>query len=134
MRLARQSFLVAGLFLAAACGSNSNGPDEYQAAVPTFSGVSSEGSGPTSEEASLSASPEAMLIAPAASTELQGSNSPEWLPKIRDAIRSLNEGLKNAYAPLERLVLTSGPSQVRGPVSYTHLRAHETPEHLVCRL
>src|SRR5678815_1034414 len=21
----------------------------------------------------------------------------------------------------------------RGPVSYTHLRAHETPEHLVCR-
>src|SRR5678815_5779800 len=23
---------------------------------------------------------------------------------------------------------------VRGPVSYTHLRAHETPEHLVCRL
>src|SRR5678816_3874003 len=23
---------------------------------------------------------------------------------------------------------------VFGPVSYTHLRAHETPEHLVCRL
>src|SRR5674536_391916 len=23
---------------------------------------------------------------------------------------------------------------VAGPVSYTHLRAHETPEHLVCRL
>src|SRR5678816_287964 len=23
---------------------------------------------------------------------------------------------------------------VHGPVSYTHLRAHETPEHLVCRL
>src|SRR5678815_2438836 len=23
---------------------------------------------------------------------------------------------------------------VYGPVSYTHLRAHETPEHLVCRL
>eukprot|EP00658_Telonema_sp_P-2_P042775 TRINITY_DN30768_c0_g1_i1.p1 TRINITY_DN30768_c0_g1~~TRINITY_DN30768_c0_g1_i1.p1 ORF type:complete len:100 (+),score=9.61 TRINITY_DN30768_c0_g1_i1:90-389(+) len=22
----------------------------------------------------------------------------------------------------------------RNPVSYTHLRAHETPEHLVCRL
>src|SRR5674536_395644 len=22
----------------------------------------------------------------------------------------------------------------RSPVSYTHLRAHETPEHLVCRL
>src|SRR5678816_112826 len=24
--------------------------------------------------------------------------------------------------------------QCRRPVSYTHLRAHETPEHLVCRL
>ena len=23
---------------------------------------------------------------------------------------------------------------LQGPVSYTHLRAHETPEHLVCRL
>ena len=116
MRLARQSFLVAGLFLAAACGSNTHGPDEYQAAVPTFSGVSSELSGTSSEEASLSPSPEATLIAPAATAELQGSNSPDWLPKIRDAIRSLNEGLKNAFAPVERLVLTSGPSQVRGQV------------------
>src|SRR5678815_3057244 len=26
------------------------------------------------------------------------------------------------------------PAAVRTPVSYTHLRAHETPEHLVCRL
>src|SRR5678815_5886454 len=25
-------------------------------------------------------------------------------------------------------------SSTRGTVSYTHLRAHETPEHLVCRL
>src|SRR5678815_797833 len=33
---------------------------------------------------------------------------------------------------------TTGPYDLRlgyvGPVSYTHLRAHETPEHLVCRL
>src|SRR5678816_4727651 len=29
----------------------------------------------------------------------------------------------------------SGPKKARArPVSYTHLRAHETPEHLVCRL
>eukprot|EP00658_Telonema_sp_P-2_P035888 TRINITY_DN26036_c0_g1_i3.p1 TRINITY_DN26036_c0_g1~~TRINITY_DN26036_c0_g1_i3.p1 ORF type:complete len:254 (+),score=57.44 TRINITY_DN26036_c0_g1_i3:57-818(+) len=27
-----------------------------------------------------------------------------------------------------------GPVRFIGPVSYTHLRAHETPEHLVCRL
>src|SRR5678815_6118003 len=25
-------------------------------------------------------------------------------------------------------------SRILSPVSYTHLRAHETPEHLVCRL
>src|SRR5674536_111546 len=31
---------------------------------------------------------------------------------------------------LETAVLPAGG----GPVSYTHLRAHETPEHLVCRL
>ena len=50
MKLVRQSFLVTGLFLAAACNS-SNGPDEYQAAVPTFSGVSAEVSGASSEGA-----------------------------------------------------------------------------------
>ena len=27
-----------------------------------------------------------------------------------------------------------GDTQGSGTVSYTHLRAHETPEHLVCRL
>ena len=27
-----------------------------------------------------------------------------------------------------------GPAYEEAPVSYTHLRAHETPEHLVCRL
>src|SRR5674536_372792 len=31
-------------------------------------------------------------------------------------------------------VVTRGGSGRRLPVSYTHLRAHETPEHLVCRL
>ena len=121
MKLAHRSFLVAGLVLAAACGSSSNGPDEYQAAVPTFSGVSAEVSGASSEAASLGASTssEAALIAPTPGAELQGSNSPEWLPKIRDAIRSLNQGLKQAFGPVERLVLTSGPSQVQGQV-YTY--------------
>eukprot|EP00658_Telonema_sp_P-2_P052792 TRINITY_DN41075_c0_g1_i1.p1 TRINITY_DN41075_c0_g1~~TRINITY_DN41075_c0_g1_i1.p1 ORF type:complete len:111 (-),score=18.62 TRINITY_DN41075_c0_g1_i1:124-456(-) len=33
------------------------------------------------------------------------------------------------------LLLWKSPNSVRlQPVSYTHLRAHETPEHLVCRL
>jgi hypothetical protein len=121
MKLARQSFLVAGLVLVAACGSSRNGPDEYQAAVPTFAGVSAELSGASSEAATIggSASSEAALIAPTPGAEIQGSNSPEWLPKIRDAIRSLNQGLKEAFGPLERLVLTSGPSQVQGQV-YTY--------------
>src|SRR5678815_2112586 len=30
--------------------------------------------------------------------------------------------------------LLGGDVQPADPVSYTHLRAHETPEHLVCRL
>jgi len=113
MKLARPSFLVASLFLAAACGSSTSGPDEYQAAVPTFSGVSAEVSGASAEEASLSATPgeDSVVTAGAA---LQGSNAPDWLPKIRDAIRSLNEGLKDAFGPVEKLVLTNGPSQVRG--------------------
>ena len=118
MKLARQSFLVGGLFLAAACGSSSNGPDEYQAAVPTFSGVSAEVSGASSEGASLTASSgaEAGLIAPTPGAELQASTTPDWLPKIRDAIQSLNQGLKDAFGPVERLVLANGPSQVRGQV------------------
>eukprot|EP00658_Telonema_sp_P-2_P027583 TRINITY_DN21281_c0_g1_i1.p1 TRINITY_DN21281_c0_g1~~TRINITY_DN21281_c0_g1_i1.p1 ORF type:complete len:153 (+),score=25.46 TRINITY_DN21281_c0_g1_i1:338-796(+) len=29
---------------------------------------------------------------------------------------------------------TDNGAPTEGPVSYTHLRAHETPEHLVCRL
>jgi len=118
MKLARQSFLVAGLFLAAACGS-SNGPDEFLAAVPTLSGVSAEVSGASSEGASLTTSSEAALIAPTPGAEVQASNAPDWLPKIRDAIRSLNEGLKDAFGPIERLVLSNGPSQVRGQV-YTY--------------
>ena len=116
MKLARHSFVVAGLFLAAACGSSTSGPDEFQAAVPTFSGVSAEVSGSSSEDASLTTSSEAALIAPAASADVQASNAPEWLPKIRDAIRSLNQGLKDAFGPIERLVLTNGPSQTRGQV------------------
>src|SRR5678816_4385424 len=30
-------------------------------------------------------------------------------------------------------IYTEVPNAKAGPVSYTHLRAHETPEHLVCR-
>src|SRR5674536_15310 len=32
-----------------------------------------------------------------------------------------------------RTPTSCGPATYRSTVSYTHLRAHETPEHLVCR-
>ena len=117
MKLARQSFLAASLFLAAACGST-NGLDEYQSAVPVFSGVSAEVSGASSEGASLtgSSATEANLISPVAGADLQAGSGPDWLPKIRDAIKSLNQGLKAAFGPIEQLVLTNGPSQVQGQV------------------
>src|SRR5678815_6106380 len=43
--------------------------------------------------------------------------------------------LSNSRADLGDLrIVDSTDHQVPYPVSYTHLRAHETPEHLVCRL
>jgi hypothetical protein len=87
------------------CGSNTNQPDESQAAVPTFEGISAEVTGTASEDAALTTD----------GTQTQALNgNAEWLPKIRDAIRSLNQGLKDAFLPVEQLVLTQGPSQTRG--------------------
>eukprot|EP00658_Telonema_sp_P-2_P022234 TRINITY_DN18884_c0_g1_i6.p1 TRINITY_DN18884_c0_g1~~TRINITY_DN18884_c0_g1_i6.p1 ORF type:complete len:225 (-),score=29.81 TRINITY_DN18884_c0_g1_i6:18-692(-) len=40
--------------------------------------------------------------------------------------------MRKCQAP--RPAMPVAAAQVGGPVSYTHLRAHETPEHLVCRL
>eukprot|EP00658_Telonema_sp_P-2_P065814 TRINITY_DN54982_c0_g1_i1.p1 TRINITY_DN54982_c0_g1~~TRINITY_DN54982_c0_g1_i1.p1 ORF type:complete len:604 (+),score=142.89 TRINITY_DN54982_c0_g1_i1:146-1957(+) len=44
---------------------------------------------------------------------------------------SKNHELENVVNHFSALLNVSPPP---GPVSYTHLRAHETPEHLVCRL
>src|SRR5678815_1153016 len=46
-----------------------------------------------------------------------------------DAI--LGAVVARAYKPTPEAYLRS--AEALGPVSYTHLRAHETPEHLVCR-
>ena len=45
-------------------------------------------------------------------------------------------GLTKGQASPTTMMGTKTTLQVEGviPVSYTHLRAHETPEHLVCRL
>ena len=46
---------------------------------------------------------------------------------IANTLRRFGEGTKVAM----EIVMEACDA---GPVSYTHLRAHETPEHLVCRL
>eukprot|EP00658_Telonema_sp_P-2_P025501 TRINITY_DN20273_c0_g1_i12.p1 TRINITY_DN20273_c0_g1~~TRINITY_DN20273_c0_g1_i12.p1 ORF type:complete len:142 (-),score=13.27 TRINITY_DN20273_c0_g1_i12:9-434(-) len=49
--------------------------------------------------------------------------------------------LQHSWIPLRKCtklvwssITSSTTALTTGPVSYTHLRAHETPEHLVCRL
>src|SRR5678815_3056676 len=42
--------------------------------------------------------------------------------------------LVHVYKDGTVLLNHGGTEMGQGPVSYTHLRAHETPEHLVCRL
>ena len=48
--------------------------------------------------------------------------------KARECSRAY--GIQRSFRDLGALVEQSKPEAV----SYTHLRAHETPEHLVCRL
>ena len=54
------------------------------------------------------------------------------LPGVDDGIRTMDESLATLDAfeaqGVRKVWLTPHA------VSYTHLRAHETPEHLVCRL
>src|SRR5674536_391490 len=57
-----------------------------------------------------------------------------------DVDESCEEGVHGAVPVVDRGALVIGERDSREhplkvvPVSYTHLRAHETPEHLVCRL
>src|SRR5678815_5870804 len=55
---------------------------------------------------------------------------------IAYAVASGVPGIYGLYATIIPLLAYAlfGPSRIMVPVSYTHLRAHETPEHLVCRL
>eukprot|EP00658_Telonema_sp_P-2_P023669 TRINITY_DN1948_c0_g1_i8.p1 TRINITY_DN1948_c0_g1~~TRINITY_DN1948_c0_g1_i8.p1 ORF type:complete len:113 (-),score=18.81 TRINITY_DN1948_c0_g1_i8:42-380(-) len=77
------------------------------------------------------------------------SNEPSPLPlppslikwcstcNVSDVPREAEEGLTSSAS---RMPLNTPPAVMdeeqysRPSVSYTHLRAHETPEHLVCRL
>ena len=52
---------------------------------------------------------------------ITGKNEIDYFPRTDSAVRTAEK-------------LDPKPQQRLLPVSYTHLRAHETPEHLVCRL
>src|SRR5674536_301272 len=51
-------------------------------------------------------------------------------PRPKTVMGGSRRGFGTCERPLQHPEGGAGPS----PVSYTHLRAHETPEHLVCRL
>eukprot|EP00658_Telonema_sp_P-2_P024778 TRINITY_DN19975_c0_g1_i1.p1 TRINITY_DN19975_c0_g1~~TRINITY_DN19975_c0_g1_i1.p1 ORF type:complete len:489 (-),score=140.75 TRINITY_DN19975_c0_g1_i1:75-1541(-) len=58
---------------------------------------------------------------------------------LRGGVDTFDDGLTEVEnykvsCAFAKLALFAYGSPVGGPVSYTHLRAHETPEHLVCRL
>src|SRR5678815_1369971 len=59
----------------------------------------------------------------------------EFLPVMCSG-RAVLMSKDEAQAPLRlgAFVPSTSPATQPAPVSYTHLRAHETPEHLVCRL
>ncbi|WP_324186079.1 RNase H family protein, partial [Campylobacter coli] len=54
----------------------------------------------------------------------------------RMELKAIIEALKALKEPCEISLFTDSNLMVQSinAVSYTHLRAHETPEHLVCRL
>src|SRR5678816_3764820 len=56
--------------------------------------------------------------------DMKNTTSKEIVYSLAEKADALIEGMRPGV--MERLGV--------GPVSYTHLRAHETPEHLVCRL
>src|SRR5674536_376411 len=66
-----------------------------------------------------------------------GRSDPDMAPTVRRNRQALEFAASGPAPPPGRPSLGRPPlGGPRGadPVSYTHLRAHETPEHLVCRL
>src|SRR5674536_47571 len=67
-----------------------------------------------------------------------------YLPSLPDIARLLGASTAQVQLTISAYLFGFAIGQIlygpladrhgRKPVSYTHLRAHETPEHLVCRL
>ena len=51
-----------------------------------------------------------------------------------EAHEQLDYSMEQGVNFIDTAELYAVPTKAETPVSYTHLRAHETPEHLVCRL
>src|SRR5678815_2977146 len=68
--------------------------------------------------------------------KLAAELSMSFLPVSEALLRLEIEGLLESRPRAGTRVRIPSPEDVQGhyAVSYTHLRAHETPEHLVCRL
>src|SRR5678816_13952 len=79
----------------------------------------------TADRAELEALPEIGPVKAQAIIDYRNANGPFKSPEEVMKVTGIKEG---TYGKIKGLI------SVTGAVSYTHLRAHETPEHLVCRL
>src|SRR5665254_21335 len=70
-----------------------------------------------------------MIRRPPRSTRVRSSAASDVYKRQGSAGRGLGVPLRPVW-----LFRARSGRRARGNVSYTHLRAHETPEHLVCRL
>src|SRR5678815_4368032 len=61
-------------------------------------------------------------------------NPDQWIDMQRDRVRFDDRPLETRERVHVLLYKPTGYLTTYKAVSYTHLRAHETPEHLVCRL
>src|SRR5678815_5241734 len=62
------------------------------------------------------------------------SATDEFFPLPAGARPGFDRAVLDGFVALHRIRLEVVPVEGWDTVSYTHLRAHETPEHLVCRL
>ena len=60
------------------------------------------------------------------------ADSAELHSSLESSVTQLQQNVKERDVDCSKMMLEMQVSCT--PVSYTHLRAHETPEHLVCRL
>eukprot|EP00658_Telonema_sp_P-2_P046208 TRINITY_DN3431_c0_g1_i2.p1 TRINITY_DN3431_c0_g1~~TRINITY_DN3431_c0_g1_i2.p1 ORF type:complete len:116 (-),score=16.00 TRINITY_DN3431_c0_g1_i2:71-418(-) len=74
-----------------------------------------------------------LLSASSAPPAARNSSSPLTI-WVAISLSILYNSLSMATALALRVPVALLPYSALIPVSYTHLRAHETPEHLVCRL